>query len=55
MLYQLKILDSIWVVIAKMFCMQQPTIQHLVKKVMLFRMKQNVQGILECIVLLCIT
>ena len=29
----LQILDSIWVVIAQMFCMLQPTIQHLVKKV----------------------
>ena len=29
----LQILDSTWVVIAQMFCMLQPTIQHLVKKV----------------------
>ena len=27
------ILDSIWVVIAQMFCMLKPTIQHLVKQV----------------------
>ena len=29
----LQILDSIWVVIAQMFCMLQPTIQHSVKTV----------------------
>ena len=28
----LQILDFIWVVIAQMLCMLQPTIQHLVKK-----------------------
>ena len=31
----LQILDSIWVVIEQMFCIIQPTIQHLVKKVLL--------------------
>ena len=31
-----QILDSIWVVIEQMFCMLQPTIKHLVKKVCLF-------------------
>ena len=30
----LQILDSIWVVIAQMLCMLQPTVQHLVKKVL---------------------
>ena len=32
----LQILDSIWVVIAQMFCMLQPTMQHYVKKVFVF-------------------
>ena len=31
----LQILDSTWVVIAQMFCVLQPTIQHLVKKIVL--------------------
>ena len=29
---KLQMLDSIWVVLAQMFCMLQPTIQHLEKK-----------------------
>ena len=33
LLYQLQILDSIWVITAQILCMLQPTIQHLVKKV----------------------
>ena len=47
----LQILDSIWVVIAQMYCMLQPTIQHLVKKVLLW-MSKNIQGIPARIVLL---
>ena len=31
----LQILDYIWVVIAQMFCMLQPTIQHLVKEIVI--------------------
>ena len=48
----LQILDYIWVVIAQMFCMLQPTIQHLVKKFLLLWMNQNIQGEPACIVLL---
>ena len=53
LLNNLQILDSIWVVIAQMFCMLKPTIQHLVKrKFLLLWMNQNIQGIPACIVLL---
>ena len=53
LLNNLQILDFIWVVIAQMFCMLQPTIQHLVKrKFLLLWMNQNIQGIPACIVLL---
>ena len=45
-------LDSILVVTAQMFCMLQPTIQHLVKKYLLLLMNQKIQGIPACIVLL---
>ena len=53
LLNNLQNLDSIWVVIAQMFRMLQPIIQHLVKrKFLLLWMNQNIQGIPACNVLL---
>ena len=43
-----QILDSIWVVIAQLFCMLQSPIQYLVKTVL----SADIQGILACIVFL---
>ena len=40
----LQILDSLWVVIAQMFCMLQPTIQHLVKRVFVIEYEPKYTG-----------